>query len=111
MINISEDLRQNLEHHGLIFETDDFYYVVQYTDGGIKTKRSKNYQECTQSIKDCGIDPYDIWEYSCGFSSYLTLEDIERKVNSLVPYFNESNYHSLKNNCQYFVKDLLEKIN
>ena len=113
LINISEDLRQDLEHHGLIFETEDFYYAIHYTDGGILTKRSKQYEECKNFIFEAAPNPYDdktTWTYNCSFRSYLTIGDVESKVRSLIPYFNEDNYHGLKNNCQYFVKDLLDKI-
>ena len=113
LINISEDLRQNLEHHGLIFVTNDFYYVIQYNDAGIKTIKSKDYKECKKEIYNCAPNPYDdetIWTYECSFRNNLTIRDVESKVQSLIPYFNENNYNSLINNCQYFVKDLLEKI-
>ena len=77
------------------------------------TKRSKIYEECENFIFNSAPNPYDdktTWTYICSFRSYLTIGDVESKVRSLIPYFNEDNYHGLKNNCQYFVKDLLDKI-
>lgn len=113
-INISEDLRQLPEHHGLVFKTDNFYYAVHYTNGGISTMRSKNYTDCIDEIiSGAGNNSYDDKRYDIecqNCRSGLNLGIVEDKVKYLIPYFNESNYHSLKNNCQYFVKDLLERI-
>ena len=112
LINISEDLRQLPEHWGLIFETEKKYYVVQYTDGGIRHSRSYSFQNCIDDIISCG-DHYDRKLYDeedCNFRSGIDLGDVEREVKNLTPYFNENNYDVLRNNCQYFVKDLLKRI-
>lgn len=113
LINISEDLRQNPEHHGLIFETNDFWYVVNYGDGGIRTKRSKKYKDCVDEVISFAADPYDDKRYSpykCDFRSSLDLGDVEDYIKSLSSNYNENTYDGLRNNCQYFVKDLLYKI-
>ena len=113
LINISEDLRQNPEHHGLIFETKDFWYVVNYGDGGIRTERSKNYKYCVNEVIGFAADPYDDKRYSdyrCNFRSSLDLGDVEDYIKSLSSNYNENTYRGLTNNCQYFVKDLLYKI-
>ena len=112
LINISEDLRQLPEHWGLIFETEKKYYVVQYTSGGILHSSNYSFQSCVDDIIECG-EHYDRKLYDdedCKFRSGLELGDVERAVKYLTPYFNENNYHTLSNNCQYFVKDLLERI-
>lgn len=113
LINISEDLRQNPEHHGLIFETNNYWYVVNYGTGGIKTNRSKEYKVCVNEIIDFAGDPYDdkrYWTYKCNFRSSLDLGDVEYYIKSLSSTYNENTYDGLRNNCQYFVKDLLYKI-
>ena len=110
LVNISESVRQDVEHWGLIFETEYFYYVVQYTDGGIKTKRSKKFDECKKAIYDCSINPYDTWYEKKSFRNSLDLDDVERYTRDLIPSFNENNYNGFTNNCQYFAKALLKKI-
>lgn len=113
LINISEDLRQNPEHHGLIFETNDYWYVVNYGDGGIRTKRFKDFQDCVDEVRSFAADPYDDKRYSdykYGFRSSLDLGDVEDYIKNLSSNYNENTYDGLRNNCQYFVKDLLYKI-
>ena len=110
LVNISEIVRQDLEHWGLIFETEYYYYVVQYCDTGIKTMKSKSKSECEKSIYNLGINPYDTWTDDVSFRSGLDLSDVQRYTRDLIPLFNENNYNSFTNNCQYFVKALLKKI-
>ena len=40
----------------------------------------------------------------------LDLSDVNSYVRSLESQFNENNYNSFTNNCQYFVKALIRKI-
>ena len=110
LVNISESVRQDLEHWGLIFETEHYYHVVQYGDKGIKTMKSKSWKDCKESIYNCGINPYDTWTYRVSFRSGLDLSDVQRYISDLNSDFNEDNYHAFTNNCQYFVKALLRKI-
>ena len=104
LINISESARQDLEHWGLIFETNDYYHVVQYTNGGIKTMKSTSLKECKTSIYDCGLNPYDTWTYTVNFRRGLDLSDVNSYVRSL------ENYNSFTNNCQDFAEALIRKI-
>ena len=113
LINISEDLRQNPEHHGLVFETKTYFHVVNYGDGGIRTERFKKYQDCKNEVIGFAADPYDdkrAWDYKCNFRSSLNLGEVENYIKSLSYTYNEKTYDGLRNNCQYFVKDLLYKI-
>ena len=113
LINISEDLRQNPEHHGLIFETNNYWYVVNYGTGGIRTNRYKKFKDCVDEIIDFAAEPYDDkthWDYKCNYRSSLDLGDVEYYIKSLSSTYNENTYDGLRNNCQYFVKDLLYKI-
>ena len=111
LINISESVRQDLEHWGLIFETEYYYYVVQYCDVGIKIMKSKSWKDCKESIYNLALNPYDTWTYDVSFRSGLDSSDVKRYVRNLNSDFNANNYNALTNNCQYFVKALMEKIN
>ena len=106
-----ESTTQDLEHWGLIFCTEYFNYVVQYGDNGIRTFRSKDFEACKDEIFEMGIDPYDKWVNDEPFRSSLDLSDIEYYTKSLIPDFNENNYNGFTNNCQFFAKALLKKIN
>ena len=113
LINISEDLRQNLEHHGLILETKNYWYVVNYGHGGIKTFRFKNYNDCINKIMEFSVMHYDdktVWEYKCKFRPNLKLGEVENYIKNLSHTYNENTYNGFTNNCQYFVKDFLYKI-
>jgi len=109
-VNISESARQDLEHWGLIFETEHYYHVVQYCDTGIKTMKSTSLDDCKESIYKCGNNPYAIWPEKVSFRSGLDLSDVQRYISDLNSDFNEDNYNRFTNNCQYFVKALLRKI-
>ena len=112
-INISTDLRQNMEHHGLIFDTDRYWYVVNYGSEGIRASRSKASKVCIDEVIDFASNAYDdktFWPYECDFNSSLDLGDIESYIKSLARTYNENTYHGFLNNCQYFAKNLLYKI-
>ena len=110
LINLSESVRQDLEHWGLIFETEHYYHVVQYCDKGIKTMKSTSWKDCKESIYNLALNPYDTWTEKVSFRSGLDLSDVQRYTRDLIPLFNENNYNAFTNNCQYFVKAFLKKI-
>ena len=110
LVNISESVRQDLEHWGLIFETEHYYHVVQYCDKGIKTMKSTSWKDCKESIYNLALNPYDTWTEKVSFRSGLDLSDVQRYTRDLIPLFNENNYNAFTNNCQYFVKAFLKKI-
>ena len=61
----------------------------------------------------CAKDPYDdetTWKEYCRFYSNLELGDVEDYIKSLSSSYNKNTYDGLRNNCQYFVKDLLKKL-
>ena len=109
LINISSRLRQNIEHHALIIQTENGYYITQFGDE-INPKL-----EYKGSMKDC-IDPilkkYNRKKYSFkemnipkGATSILK---IRSSIISLKEKYNSNNYDFFNNNCQHYLKDLLK---
>ena len=55
-------------------------------------------------------DDKTVWENKCKFRPNLKLGEVENYIKNLSYIYNEKTYDGLRNNCQYFVKDLLYKI-
>lgn len=110
---ITVPLLQPIEHHGLIIEVDNGYYYTHYgSNRTVSLDFNENKKEIIDEMINCCLH-CDSRQYRCyeqKFPKDISIETIRKIVDELTNRFNANNYNAIKNNCQLYVKAVLNKI-